>query len=165
MSANAPRHHVTTTIGTSVAVLGAAAFIGTIIGLLPTRGETASIARYGESIDGCTVTDGDTIRCGDERIRLLGIDAPEMPDHCRVGRNCVAGDPDASAASLSSAMTGALTIERVGQDDYGRTLAVVAGSAGDLSCWQLRQDQAIYKSGWDNGRRVAHACPAESTIF
>jgi len=26
----------------------------------------------------CIVTDGDTIRCGDERIRLLAIDAQEM---------------------------------------------------------------------------------------
>ncbi|MGC1270186.1 MAG: hypothetical protein WA842_06275 [Croceibacterium sp.] len=38
----------------------------------------------------CSVTDGDTIRCGDERIRLLGIDAPEMGGRCREGRVCVA---------------------------------------------------------------------------
>ena len=24
----------------------------------------------------CTVTDGDTLRCGEERLRLTGIDAP-----------------------------------------------------------------------------------------
>ena len=44
----------------------------------------------------CTVTDGDTIRCGDERIRLLAIDAPEMGGRCRKGRQCVAGSPLAS---------------------------------------------------------------------
>ena len=31
----------------------------------------------------CTVVDGDPLRCGSERVRLLGIDAPELPGHCR----------------------------------------------------------------------------------
>jgi endonuclease YncB( thermonuclease family) len=26
----------------------------------------------------CTVTDGDTLRCGQERIRIWGLDAPEL---------------------------------------------------------------------------------------
>lgn len=29
--------------------------------------------------------DGDTLRCGRERIRLLGTDAPELPGHCQRG--------------------------------------------------------------------------------
>lgn len=45
--------------------------------------------------------DGETLRCGKERIRLLGIDAPETPGHCRRGRKCVEGDPYASKAALS----------------------------------------------------------------
>lgn len=36
----------------------------------------------GEPIYGCRAVDGDTLRCGQERVRLLGIDAPEMPGHC-----------------------------------------------------------------------------------
>ncbi|OYZ97482.1 MAG: nuclease, partial [Novosphingobium sp. 17-62-8] len=27
-----------------------------------------------------TVHDGDTIRCGSERVRIANIDAPELPD-------------------------------------------------------------------------------------
>jgi endonuclease YncB( thermonuclease family) len=122
--------------------------------------ETAEVTAYGEPLSGCSVTDGDTIRCGGERIRLLGIDAPELPGHCRQGRNCAPGDPYASTASLETAMVGSLTIERVGEDHYGRTLAVVAGDKGDLSCWQLAHDQVIYKADWDNGLRVARNCPA-----
>jgi len=110
------------------------------------------------SVSDCTVTDGDTVGCGNERIRLLGIDAPEMPGHCRRGRDCVAGDPYASTSNLAAAMTGLLTIDRVGEDHYGRTLALVAGSQGDLSCWQLKHRQAAYKAKWDNGLRVARAC-------
>ncbi|ATI54489.1 nuclease [Sphingomonas melonis] len=109
----------------------------------------------------CRATDGDTIRCGDERIRLLGIDAPELPGHCRRGRRCTIGDPYRATASLRRAMSGRLTITSVGHDRYGRTLALVRGSNGDLSCWQLRNKQAIYRIEWDDGRRVASICPAD----
>jgi len=58
-------------------------------------------------------------------------------------------------------MSGPLTIRRIGEDHYGRTLAMVAGSEGDLSCWQLMHHQAIYKVGWDDGLNVARTCPAD----
>lgn len=102
--------------------------------------------------------DGDTLRCGRERIRLLAIDAPEMPGHCRRGRRCVRGDPFASQASLSLALKPPFRIVRVGFDHYGRTLATVAGRRGDLSCWQLRAGQARYRGDWDNGGVVRGAC-------
>src|SRR5690606_31391585 len=77
-------------------------------------------------VTGCTVTDGDTIRCGDERIRLLGIDAPETAGHCRQGRACVAGDPEASREALAEMIRGkAVSVRRVGRDRYGRTLGIV----------------------------------------
>lgn len=107
----------------------------------------------------CHVTDGDTIRCGAERVRLLGIDAPELPGHCRRGRHCAPGDPHASKRSLQAAMRlGPITLRRVGTDRYGRTLATVSAGGVDLSCWQLRHRQAIYKPMWDNGGRVAAIC-------
>lgn len=149
-------------------VMAAAVGVGLAIGaapaLIPASTITASAATsstaYGETISGCRVTDGDTIRCGDERIRLLAIDAPEMPGHCRRGRVCAPGDPYASTESLRSAMVGDLSIDRVGEDHYGRTLARVAGDKGDLSCWQLERGHAIYKADWDNGLRVARTCPS-----
>ena len=144
-------------------MLAAAAVIGTLVGLAPApTGEPAvasGAVTYAEPISGCTVTDGDTLGCGPERIRLLAIDAPELPGHCRPGRDCAPGDPYASTASLDQAMAGELTIERVGQDHYGRTLARVAGAQGDLSCWQLARGHAIYKGSWDDGLRVARSCP------
>ena len=76
--------------------------------------------------------------CGSERIRLLGIDAPELPGDCRNGRVCAPGDPLASTASLARAISPDMRITRVGQDRYGRALAMVAGALGDLSCWQPR---------------------------
>lgn len=108
----------------------------------------------------CTpiAVDGDTLRCGRERIRLLAIDAPEMPGHCRRGRKCVAGDPFASRASLATALRPPFAIRRVGRDHYGRTLATVSGARGDLSCWQLRKRQAQYRARWDNRKMVAEIC-------
>ncbi|RYG89864.1 MAG: thermonuclease family protein [Alphaproteobacteria bacterium] len=111
-------------------------------------------------MSGCRVVDGDTLRCGSERVRLLGIDAPELPGHCYRGRVCAPGDPFASTRSLQSALVGKLTIERIDQDRYGRTLALVRGSKGDLSCWQLTRQQARYRDDWDDGGRLARICPA-----
>ena len=109
----------------------------------------------------CRATDGDTIRCGSERIRLLGIDAPELPGHCRRGRACAPGDPFASSRSIAAMLTSASpSIRRVGTDRYGRTLATVSVNGTDLSCWQLARGQAIYRPDWDNDRMVARTCPA-----
>lgn len=110
------------------------------------------------AVEGCRVTDGDTVRCGAERIRLLGIDAPELRGHCRPGRRCAPGDGMASKASLAKAVAGRMRIVRVGTDRYGRTLAMMSGGRGDLSCWQLARGQAVYRADWDDGGRVASAC-------
>lgn len=109
----------------------------------------------------CTpaVIDGDTLRCGDERIRLLGIDAPEIKG-CREGRVCVEGNPIASRDSLRALATGrALTIQRVGKDRYGRTLATVSAGGTDLSCHQIKTRNAVYVAKWDNGGLVRRMCP------
>lgn len=114
----------------------------------------AVMAQSADANGSCRAIDGDTLRCGRERIRLVGIDAPEMPDHCRRGRRCVSGDPLMSQASLQRALIAPIVIERVGRDHYGRTLAFVSGGGVDLACVQLRRRQAIYKRGWDIGGRI-----------
>ena len=134
------------------------AFRGAPVSAVPTMtaATAAAPAGRGGTVTSCTATDGDTIRCGDERIRLLGIDAPEMPGHCRRSRICAPGDPLASRRSLAAAMRPMMPIERLARDRYGRTIATVGG----LSCHQLRTGQAIYRPAWDNGGRVRRTCPA-----
>lgn len=146
-------------VNSTVITLGAAAAVGFMVGVGPSIMPSALAPSYDQTVSGCTVTDGDTIRCGGERVRLLGIDAPELPGHCNANRVCAPGDPYASTASLEAALVGNLRIQRVGEDRYGRTLAIVSGAKGDLSCWQLSHGQAIYKPKWDNGYRVARLCP------
>ena len=65
---------------------------------------------------GCRVVDGDTLRCGRERIRVHGVDTPEK------------GQPgyDAAKERLRQLTEGKrLRIERVAKDRYGRTVGKV----------------------------------------
>lgn len=95
------------------------------------------------------IVDGDTLRCGSERVRLHGIDAPEMPGHCRPGRDCVEGDPFTSTEHLRKlAGRGALTCERVDTDSYGRTVARCEADGVDLSCGQIEAGHAVRRYGF-----------------
>jgi micrococcal nuclease len=107
------------------------------------------------------VIDGDTIVVGREHIRLLGIDAPEMPGHCRKGRDCAPGDPFVSKAALTQSITGAtLVIHRINKDRYGRTVADVFANGSSLSCAQLAVAAARYWARYDNRGRIAGECPS-----
>lgn len=145
------------------AVLIVAAVAGTVAGIgstLDYSGWRASAAPAYESlVTGCEVVDGDTLKCGGERIRLVGIDAPELPGHCRPGRRCVPGDPYASSADLAAMMRSSMPIQRFGEDPYGRTIAALEGASGDMSCAQIQNGQAIYKPQWDDALHVARTCP------
>lgn len=142
-----------------ILVLAAAAAVGTAAGIMPPSALSFLRPGYDDTVSGCKVTDGDTIRCDGERIRLLGIDTPEVSGHCREDRDCVPGDPYAATQSLADALIGTIRISRVGTDHYGRTLATLSSTKGDLSCWQLQHGQAIYKPQWDDGKRVIRTCP------
>lgn len=91
-----------------------------------------------------TVVDGDTLRCNGSRIRLQGIDAPEMPGHCRQGRECAPGDPYASTDNLRRLVSGgAMSCRQTDTDQYGRVVAVCEAGGVDLSCEQVRSGNAI----------------------
>jgi len=108
----------------------------------------------------CTLiaVDGDTLRCGREIIRLIGIDAPELPGHCQEGRDCAPGDPLASRLALEALSRGTAVIDRQGRDHYDRTLARVRVNGVDLSCAQLAGGHAIYRSDWDQFGSVSKDC-------
>lgn len=121
-------------------------------------------ARSGSS-DHCVSLDGDTIVCqhGLRRIhlRLNGIDSPEMPGHCRAGRQCAPGDPFAAKANMAALIQGRrVTWLDLGTDHYGRTIAEARAGGLDLQCAQLRGGFAIYVSRWDNKRSLRTRCPA-----
>jgi endonuclease YncB( thermonuclease family) len=95
------------------------------------------------------ITDGDTLRCGSKRVRLAGIDAPELPGHCRPGRDCALGDPYASTDNLRRIVAGrALQCRQTDLDAFGRIVARCSAEGVDLSCAQLEADQAIRRYGF-----------------
>lgn len=69
-----------------------------------------------------SVYDGDTIRLGEERVRLEGIDAAEIRGACDAERRLARITRDRLAELLAG---GEVEIERNGRDRYGRTLATV----------------------------------------
>lgn len=128
-----------------------AALLGTFGGLAYNMGTSGGPMARADTGDGAafscsspTVVDGDTMRCGATRIRLQGIDAPEMPGHCRQGRECAPGDPYASTDNLRQLVSvGAMECRQTDTDRYGRVVAVCRVGNADLSCEQVRSGHAI----------------------
>lgn len=82
----------------------------------------------------CVAVDGDTFRCGRERVRIADIDAPEIDGRCREER-VLALQARARLAQLLR--SGAVEMRRSGRDrdSYGRLLRIVTvdgRNAGDI---------------------------------
>ena len=93
----------------------------------------------GEIVGPAIVTDGDTIRIGDKKIRIHGIDAPETKQTCKTPNNktircgVIAGD------AMRDLIRGAtVTCKPTDIDRYGRTIAI------------------CYADGFDVGRNMVH---------
>lgn len=93
------------------------------------------------------ILDGDTLTCDGVRIRLYGIDAPEMPGHCKPGRRCAPGNPHKSKKYLQSLTSGAVVCQRIEIDHYGRTIARCTAQGQDVSCAMVAAKQAIRRYG------------------
>jgi len=141
--------------------------------LLVALSATASTA-CAETIDGdrIRIIDGDTVAlpcdpargiypgCA-ERVRLVGIDAPETSTRARCEAEAVAGLE--AKAELADLIRGRpVEITRTGVDRYGRTLARLTAGGIDVDAAMLAAGAAIpYAPGraaW--GLRCRHWCPA-----
>lgn len=95
------------------------------------------------------VIDGDTIRLPDgERVRLLGIDAPEMPPRSACEQEAALA-LDAKARLLSLVRAGELKLY-AGKDDrdrYGRLLRRVEANGEDLGQTLVREGLAQHWKG------------------
>lgn len=88
------------------------------------------------------VADGDTIEIGSQRIRLQGIDAPELHQECRdaSGRNWLCGR---RARSELRKLIGNDVVQCEGhiRDRFGRSVATCRAGGRDLG-------EAMVRSGW-----------------
>lgn len=90
--------------------------------------------------------DGDTIGCANSpvRIRLLGIDAPELPGHCHKPRVCTPGDGEASTRALAQLLAGGVVwVRPEAFDRFGRILARADAGKIDLSCAMIDAHAAV----------------------
>lgn len=97
----------------------------------------------GAAADRLTVTDGDGLRLNGERIRLWGIDAPELDQTCeRDGRPYHCGE-EARDVLGGLVQGGAVSCETVEQDRYGRTVARCGVDGRDLGGELVRLGWAL----------------------
>ena len=95
-----------------------------------------------------SVHDGDSLRCQGERVRLVGIDAPEVADspRCKDGRrarsDCHQGRAVSSRDYLWSLTRGEVRCTVTGRDAYGRALARCVSDGVDLNRAMLRAGMA-----------------------
>lgn len=104
------------------------------------------------------VIDGDTVALGGERIRLDGIDAPELSARGGCIKSMRAGAAAKAAAEKLLQPGHAVRIVRTGQDDLGRTLARIAVNGRDLGETLIRAGLAVR---WNGRGKPPDFCAAQ----
>jgi endonuclease YncB( thermonuclease family) len=89
------------------------------------------------------VIDGDTIEINEERIRLHGVDAPELAQRCTEGGHLYPCGLDSSQALRKRIGRQPVSCVRRDTDRYGRMVAVCTVQRIDLGGWMVGQGQAI----------------------
>lgn len=105
------------------------------------------------------VVDGDTLQCGPERVRLFGVDAPELAHR---------GRPAEAWAVAARQRLEALTAGRVacreadnGRDRYGRLVAICSGPrTPDLGAALVREGLARDFPRYSRGAYATHEAQA-----
>ena len=98
----------------------------------------------GAGISGkASVTDGDTLRIGSERIRFHGIDAPESAQSCRAGGKTWACGEAATRALRERIGRRPVECAERDRDRYGRIVAVCRVGGADLNAWMVEQGWAL----------------------
>lgn len=121
----------------------------------------AALAALASIVGPARAVDGDTLRIGATRIRLYGIDAPELHQLCGSGS---ARNPcgRAAADALGRAVEGrTVTCARMDVDRYGRTVAVCRSGGRDVGEELVSRGLAVayrrYSSRYVGAEDVARA--------
>ena len=92
------------------------------------------------------VVDGDTLRVGGERVRLFGVDAPELSQMCGIGTSKAACGQLAAQRLRSRVQGRVLRCTRVDTDRYGRVVARCSVDGADVG-------RSIVETGWATAYR------------
>lgn len=105
-----------------------------------------------------TAIDGDTLRLGAARIRLVGLDAPELDQTCTRPDGAEWSCGTEARAFLAAALARHdVACTRQGRDVYGRALARCSANGNDIGA-------ALVAAGWaiDEGGYAAEADAARA---
>lgn len=110
------------------------------------------------------VVDGDTLRIDDERIRLLGLDAPELAQDCSDANGAPwACGEEARAFVISRVAHRTVSCQSRRRDTYGRALAKCDAGEGDLGAMIVAAGWAVPE--FDYGGEGASAQSAKLGIW
>ncbi|MGD9613817.1 MAG: thermonuclease family protein [Alphaproteobacteria bacterium] len=103
------------------------------------------------------VIDGDTIEVAGQRIRLYGIDAPEMGQPCTDPHGTYDAGAEARRALHEITDGEMVTCQPLGRDRYGRTLAEVRNNRwGNVNATMVRAGWALDYETYSKGRYLEH---------
>lgn len=109
-------------------------------------------------------TDGDSLRMGDKRIRLFGIDAPESAQRCELnGEEWACGR--ASRKALERMTKGKIIVCKVMDMDRDRYVSICEADGIEINAQMVRRGWAVaYKAipfgmSQTSGRRAVTASP------
>jgi endonuclease YncB( thermonuclease family) len=102
---------------------------------------SVSTSALAEIVGVARVIDGDTIEVAGERIRLHGIDAPEMDQACEWPDETIECGAIAKAALVDRLSGAVVRCEKQDRDRYGRIVAVCHANGTDIG-------QNLVRAGW-----------------
>lgn len=110
-----------------------------------------------------SVSDGDSFHLGADRIRLLGIDAPELAQTCTDAKGGTWPCGHVARDRLASLIGGGLQCAPDGHDRFGRVLATCQAGGKDIGAIMVAAGLAI--STGDYEREQAAARSSKSGIW
>ncbi|MER2535863.1 MAG: thermonuclease family protein [Rhizobiaceae bacterium] len=137
--------------------LGDLLLAGVILGLLALLAARLDLVPASKSSGRATVADGDSIAIAGERIRLIGIDAPEL------GQTCAGRDGDYPCGKVARQalvdLIGGRAVDCSGwrRDRYGRLLASCAAGGIELNRRMVESGWAVAYGGFEAEEAEARA--------
>lgn len=104
------------------------------------------------------VADGDSLEIGGERVRLDGIDAPELHQSCGVPGKIWPCGEKARAALAAIVASAKVSCRPVDEDRYGRAVSVCEAGGRDVGSLLVEEGWAVATGfGYGSEQRAARA--------